>query len=635
LLIEKAWERFLTEGVVSANVGEVITNSWLRAREAYHLNPEALQPIQSETEEALFERCHGDEAFGLVQPVLKDFASRLDLSDHVLAYFDQNGWMLSIDGDPRVVHGLEDTCFRPGTNWAESSAGTNGPGTALAEGRPIEVFASEHYVELWQRWSCAAAPIRLPGLAEPIGIIDLTGPWDVRRRQALMVVQAIARAIQERIQAATSVRDEVVRYAFQAAHEAGDALLAVDTRGYVIALNDAAARRRIVESLVLPSAMQEAISHAFRHSGLGEVSLVSPDGLPLVASLVRHENAPVGAILRVTDIPGATRVRKPSVPSTRYDFSNIQGQSKALAEALRLARAASGNDLPVILCGESGTGKELFAHSIHSSSGRRAGPFVAVNCGGLPPQLIEAELFGYEAGAFTGAKREGNVGRCELADRGTLFLDEVSELPPSAQTALLRVLQEREVVRLGGFTPRMVNVRVIAATNKLLEEEIRAGRFREDLYYRLNVLTIPVPPLRERKGDVPLLANVFLAEAESAMHRGKLEFSREAVAAMNAHAWPGNIRELKNAVMRAVATSSESTIGASDLMLSAPKPEDLPKPIAASGPKARISMRDLDREEVLAAIEASDWNFALAARRLNVSRMTLYRWSRRHGITRG
>jgi transcriptional regulator of acetoin/glycerol metabolism len=622
------------KGVVPAGVGEVISNSWLRAKDSLRIDPATLRPGSIETTDALQERCRWDEVFGIVLPVLRDFAGRLDLSDHALAYFDREGWMLSIDGDPRVLERLEEIYFHPGTNWAEGSAGTNGPGTALAEGRPVEVFASEHYIAAWQQWSCAAAPIRLFGVPEPIGIVDITGPWDVRRRQALVVIQAIARAIQERIQAATSVRDEVVRYAFRAAHEVGDALIAVDARGRVIALNDAAARRKIVGPGALPLGMRDTITQAFRGSAQGEVSLVSPDGLPIVASVVRHENSAVGAILRVLESGGTHRIRKPLSPSARYDFSNIQGRSKALAEAVRLARAAASNELPVILSGESGTGKELFAHSIHAASNRRAGPFVPVNCGGLPPQLIEAELFGYEAGAFTGAKREGNIGRCELADGGTLFLDEVSELPPSAQTALLRVLQEREIVRLGGFTPRMVNVRVVAASNKPLEEEIRAKRFREDLYYRLNVLSIPIPPLRDRKGDVPLLAQVFLIEAEAGMQKGKLEFAPDALEALSVYAWPGNVRELKNAVMRASATAPQALIRARDLLLTGNKATTSEASNQAANTSGQETSRSFDRDELLAAISACDWNLAQAARQLGISRMTLYRWIKKHAISR-
>lgn len=631
LSVEKAWERFLDNGVMPAEVGEVISRSWQRARDFHRLDPAALRPGSIETPESLQERCTWDEVFLSVLPVLRDFASRLDLSDHALAYFDREGWMLSMSGDPRVLERLQEISFHPGTNWSEGSAGTNGPGTALAEGRPVEVFASEHYIAAWQQWSCAAAPIRLFGVADPIGIVDITGPWDVRRRQALMVVQAIASAIQERIRAATSVRDEVVRYAFQAAHQAGDALVAVDARGRVIAVNDAATRRRIVGSGALPHGVRDALTQALRYPSQGEVTLVSPDGTPIHTSVVRHENAAVGAILRVSESGGTQRVRKTAAPSARYDFGHIQGQSRALAEVVRLARVAAGNELPVILTGESGTGKELFAHAIHASSNRRAGPFAALNCGSLPPQLIEAELFGYEPGAFTGAKREGNIGRCETADGGTLFLDEVSELPPSAQSALLRVLQEKEIVRLGGATPRIVNVRVVAATNKPLEEEIRAGRFREDLYYRLSVLTISVPPLRDRRDDIPLLAQGFLAEAETEMGRGKLEFAPDALAALKAYSWPGNVRELKNVVLRASATAPQTLIVAQDLLLGSGKREP---PTRETQVEGQSGTRSFTRDELLAAIVACDWNLAHTVRKLGISRMTLYRWMKKHGIYR-
>src|SRR5512142_612190 len=206
-------------------------------------------------------------------------------------------------------------------------------------------------------------------------------------------------------------------------------------------------------------------------------------------------------ILRAVTDESARAAARPHRPA-RYDFSRILGRSPALLRAVELARTAARNTLPVVLYGESGTGKELFAQAIHSASERRGERFVPVNCGSIPAQLIEAELFGYEAGTFTGARRNGNPGRFEDADGGTLFLDEVSELPPQAQTALLRVLQEREVVRLGGSTPRRVDIRVVAASNKSLAAAIRAGRFRPDLYFRLNVLAIPVTPLRERRADV-------------------------------------------------------------------------------------------------------------------------------------
>jgi sigma-54 dependent transcriptional regulator, acetoin dehydrogenase operon transcriptional activator AcoR len=291
---------------------------------------------------------------------------------------------------------------------------------------------------------------------------------------------------------------------------------------------------------------------------------------------------------------------------------------------------AARNELPVVLRGESGTGKELFAQAIHSDSSRAEGPFVAVNCGCIPAALLEAELFGYEPGTFTGGRREGNAGKFEKAAEGTIFLDEVTELPPQAQAALLRVLQEREVVRLGGSSPRRIDTRVIAASNASLADAVRTGRFRADLYYRLNVLPIAIPPLRERREDVPLLARAFLREAEAEVGRSGLSFSDEAIASLEAHPWPGNIRELRNIVLRCAATAATSVIGPADL-----PPEVRATHVAPRGPAAgRGEAGELDREALIAALQASAWNVARTAHDLKVSRMTLYRWLRKFHIDR-
>ena len=289
----------------------------------------------------------------------------------------------------------------------------------------------------------------------------------------------------------------------------------------------------------------------------------------------------------------------------------------------------------MVLYGESGTGKELFAQAIHSASDRRGERFVAVNCGSIPAQLVEAELFGYESGTFTGARRDGNPGRFEDADGGTLFLDEVSELPLQAQTALLRVLQEREVVRLGGSTPRSVDVRVIAATNKPLEEEVRAKRFRRDLFYRLNVFFISVPPLRERGDeDLALLAEVFVKEAAIEVQRSGLTLSLAALAALQAHAWPGNVREVKNVLLRAAAITPCTCIRPEDLLLDTGAPlAYAPASAAPPAPPCNVAPES-ERDALVTVLDACAWNVARAAERLGVSRMTLYRRLHRYGISR-
>ena len=638
-VVDRAWEKYVLGGEQPAELSDEIRRSWARAREKYGIDPNLPQPRRILRRDELEARRECDPVLRIASAILEDFAARLDLSGHVLAYLDGEGWMLSIDGDQRVVDRVSQIEFRPGANWAEDSAATNGPGTALAEGKPIEVFASEHFVSTWQAWSCAAAPIFEPGDDRPVGLVDITGPWEVQRRQAILVARAIARAVQERLQAATGVRNEVIRHALLAMRNSGDALVGVDLGGRVLGANEAATKRRIVTAGALAPDVKKAIADALRGptrpSG-SEVSIQAPDGKLIVASPVQYDGRTVGALLRATVVAKSAQTSARALPTARYEFSRILGRSPPIQRAVELAKTASRNTLPVVLYGESGTGKELFAQAIHTASDRRGERFVAVNCGSIPAQLVEAELFGYESGTFTGARREGNPGKFEDADGGTLFLDEVSELPLPAQTALLRVLQEREVVRLGGSTPRSVDVRVIAATNKPLDEEVRAKRFRRDLFYRLNVFFISVPPLRERgEEDLALLAEVFVKEAENEVGRFGLTLAPAALAVLQAHSWPGNVRELKNVLLRAAAIAPDTCIGPVDLVLEAGAPLlSTPAVAASAGGLPRNMAPESEREALVAVLDECSWNVARAAERLRVSRMTLYRRLHRYGISR-
>jgi transcriptional regulator of acetoin/glycerol metabolism len=639
-LVDAAWERYLTDGLRPTGIRDEVCTSWQRARESFAIDPGLKRPRQMLSTDELEQRRALDGAPRLAAAVLRDFSSRADLCGHVLAFFDGDGWMLSIDGDRTAIERVAEIAFCPGANWSEASAGTNGPGTALAVNRPLEIFASEHYVEAWKPWSCAAAPVRSPWRGAPVGLVDITGPWDQRRPQSLWVAGAIARAIEERLRAAADLREEVVRHTFRALRDAGDALVAVDERGGVVALNDAASRRRLVEGGVLRPAIHAALAPVLASNPCergSEVRLATLDGAGVTATPVRYDDVTVGAILRSSLAAPSHRERAPRRPHGRGvgdGFERILGRSAALRQALDLARTAAHNHLPVVLTGESGTGKELFARAIHGASERRAGRFVAVNCGAIPSELVEAELFGYEPGTFTGARRRGNPGRFEDADGGTLFLDEVSELSVSAQIALLRVLQEREVVRLGSAAPRPVDVRVIAATNKPLEEEIRARRFRQDLFYRLDVLSLRVPPLRERGDDLALLAQVFLDESCAEVGRAGLALSADALDALCAHAWPGNVRELRNVLLRAAATAPAEIIRASDLVISRVEGEAPPRRASGAPEALREAVASSEREALLAALECCSWNFARAAERLAISRMTLYRRLKRLGIER-
>ena len=302
------------------------------------------------------------------------------------------------------------------------------------------------------------------------------------------------------------------------------------------------------------------------------------------------------------------------------------GQSAALRECLHLVEQAARSEATILLVGESGTGKELLARHIHATSSRAAAPFVAVNCAALPEALLETELFGHERGAFTGATQR-HEGRFERARHGTLLLDEVGEMAPAVQVRLLRVLQEGQIERVGGTETIDVDVRVIAATHRNLEEEVRTGRFREDLYYRLNVIQVVVPPLRERIGDVPLLAQHFLGRFATKNKKAVRAFSEGAVRALEAYGWPGNVRELENALERAVVLCRGEVIGIDDLPQAvASSVTRVPKPDADGlWVPFGTPLEEIERRVIDATLERCGGDKRTAARLLGIAVRTIYR----------
>jgi len=313
----------------------------------------------------------------------------------------------------------------------------------------------------------------------------------------------------------------------------------------------------------------------------------------------------------------------PSMPDLRSAV-RLVGASKVWCDVIDRATRVAATDVTTCLHGESGTGKEVIARFIHSSSPRRHGPFIAINCAALPDELVESELFGFERGAFTSAQ-QSKPGQIELARGGVLFLDEISELTPSAQAKLLRVLQEREFQRLGGTHVVSADVRVVAATNRDLHEAVAQGTFRPDLYYRVNVFDIRIPPLRDRGDDVMLLAESFLEDIASARGVGRFTLAPRAAATLRGYQWPGNARELRNVLERATIVCSDATIDAQDLSLDPPSPH-----CCANS----TDLNSVERSTIERVMRGMDGNITRAARALGISRTQLYVRLRKHGFSR-
>lgn len=313
-------------------------------------------------------------------------------------------------------------------------------------------------------------------------------------------------------------------------------------------------------------------------------------------------------------------------------FSILIGKNTLIQQIIQDAKKVAKTDATILINGESGVGKELFAQAIHEESLRHDKPFIAINCGAIPNALFESELFGYEAGAYTGASKGGKPGKLELADGGTLFLDEVGELPLDMQVKLLRALQEKEFYRIGGQTPKKANVRIIAATNRILENMVSGGTFRSDLFFRLNVFSISIPPLRERIDDIPYLIYHFLQELTFKYGKPIPAVHQETLNRLSAYHWPGNIRELRNLVERVVVLNERSEITETDIASLLPQAQEFTKPIESTVLTLTVEKERLERDRILQTLKNTYGNKSITAKELGMSRATLYKKMKKYGI---
>ncbi|WPB57512.1 sigma-54-dependent Fis family transcriptional regulator [Xylophilus sp. GOD-11R] len=585
------------------------------------------------------------------RPVMENLYAQIAGTHSMVLLTDRHGTILQSLGDADFLERAHRVALQPGVAWSEQSCGTNAIGTSLVEGEPMQVHADQHFLRVHHFLSCSCAPIHDP-LGEPMGSIDVSGDHRGQSKHTLALVRMSAQMIENHL--FSRHFDEAVQLHFHSRPEFLGTLLegmaAFDADGRFLSANRSALFQlgmslRALQAHTFSSLFGRPISDLMgraRRACDEAVDLWMPGGVK-VAGRARLRRAaallPVGTIDQPSPASAGSRpvARTGSTASPAHTGLEALRTGDAAVSALidRLQRLA-GRDIAVLILGETGTGKEVLARAIHRDSPRAAGPLVAVNCAALPEHLIESELFGYEEGAFTGARRKGSPGRILQANGGTLFLDEIGDMPLALQARLLRVLQEREVTPLGGGRPLPVDVAIVCATHRDLRALRAAGTFRDDLYWRINGLVVRLPALRERS-DLPVIAQRLL-QAESAMSGSPApRLDDEVLDLFARHPWPGNLRQLASLLHTAVALNWGATrLGVrqlpedflDDLDIAAAWPTTPSEGLfvaEAHGCRDAFSLQTVTASAIEQAMRTHGGNVSAAARALGVARNTVYR----------
>jgi sigma-54 dependent transcriptional regulator, acetoin dehydrogenase operon transcriptional activator AcoR len=579
------------------------------------------------------------------EPIMETLHQCVCGSGFVIVLVNQDGYILASLGDLTSLRQAEKMNFGPGANWSEVSVGTNAIGTALAIGVPIQVTGAEHYCETHHAWTCAATPIRDPE-GRIIGVLDISGPREKAHFHSLGMTVAAVGAIEERLRLEHS-HDyylNVSKHLATVFNSVSEGLITIDNHGLVTGINASAARilslhpnelvGKPIDDIVRVDHRLRNFIHTGREYSEEELLLKSGKGpvrcIGSANPICGENNSRLGAVFTFT------RMRGTKLPAgaaeggdTRFLFKDIIGESPIMQETLEKAKRFARGPSTILLLGESGTGKELFAQAIHNASDHRNGPFVSVSCGAIPGELIQSELFGYAEGAFTGAKKGGRLGKLEQASGGSIFLDEIGEMPLPMQVNLLRVLEERAIVRVGDNRVIPVDVRIIAATNRSLYEEVARGHFREDLFYRLNVISVVIPPLRERMDDITLLTRHFVDKISLKVGKRVRNIHPALFATLETYHWPGNVRELSNALEYAI-----NLVQGEDLLLPHLPPylqkKQAAKPVFVDTPI--LPLDQVEKQAIQNALIHFDGNISKTARALNIGRNTLYDKMKKYGI---
>jgi transcriptional regulator of acetoin/glycerol metabolism len=584
-----------------ADASARIANSWRRCLINHKLDPARLGPPQTLTEAEVRHVAEPmEEMIRIATPELEDLARVLREAGYCVNLADASATMLFSrlpgEADARM---FLDWKIYTGSNFAEAFEGTNGLGTALAEEKPILVHRDEHFREQWSIFSCAVSPL-FDQCGRLAGAVNITSCRKDLERSAHQLALAVTMEATRRIEGAIFRHEFRNAWIVTVPGDGGSGLLAYDDdRRLVGACRAARAMLGLTDGLIaagIDLARYVTFDQRTPHRADEPVELRRADGS-------RGGHGHVAPPLR------AKLPARREVPAGPFDaLRRLAGRDPGLIASVKRLKRVSEHNLPILLHGETGVGKDVFARAIHASSRRARNHYVALNCAAMPESLIDAELFGYEAGAFTGARREGSKGLIVQADGGTLFLDEIGDMPIALQTRLLRVLENREVWPLGALKPVPVDIRLISATHRDLGRMAEEGTFRADLYFRLRGMEVRLPPLRERADKADIIEDIAVEEAPHC------RLSPAAWSLLSAYPFPGNMRQLRHVLRLAGCTAEGGVIADTDL--------DLPP---FGGRATEPDLAAAERATIIEALRKHDGRVAQAARALKLSRATLYR----------
>jgi len=602
------------------------------------------QVLEGEAKELMLRESHN--LIEVAAPFLDLLYNFLQESGFIIVLTNKDGCILRLTGDESTVEAATGLNMVTGAFMDEKSIGTNAMGTAIKENMPVQVSATEHFITAYHRWTCSAAPVHDED-GQIIGTVNLTGNRDLVHPHTLGLVVAAVAAIENQLKNKLNEHrlKESVLFINTIMDSLSLAVVAISEEGKISSANKMAHKLLKYPNDHLPGMHISAILPDWQKlfATVSTQRILLDEDTSLDTATGRESfslNAyPItlpdgyidGMVISFREMKRVYKiVNKYTGMSARYTFEDLIGESDEIKRIAEYARAVANSPSTVLITGESGTGKEVIAQSMHNFSFRAENGFVALNCGAISPSLIESELFGYDEGSFTGAHKGGRPGKFELAHGGTLFLDEIGEMPPDMQVKLLRTIQEGAITRVGGSKEIRVDVRIIAATNKNLKEEIEKGNFRSDLFYRLSVIPIHIPALRDRREDIPLLIRYFLELKSVRLQKAAPSIPKQLFIELTHYDWPGNIRELENYIEKFVNLGGDLSF---DTEAFTAQKSYVEQPVTKELIIGKVpSLAETEKEAIRYALKAFANNISHTAKALGISRNALYEKMKRLGV---